>query len=242
METDVRSADTGTSVFAGEQKMKSLMERVFQVAGRLRRAVAPTLRERQAARWLADAGDRTLRLNYDLSAESVVFDLGGYIGQWASDIYSMHRCQLYVFEPVSAFAERISDRFRKNPCIRIFSFGLASSTREASIVPAGNGSSLFKTAGHAERVQLREARAFLVEQGIRGIDLMKVNIEGGEYELLEHLLDHGLMPTVTDLQIQFHDFVPNAFRRMRAIQARLILTHDVTFQYEFLWENWHRRA
>lgn len=221
--------------------MKGLTGKLFRLPGRLRRAVLPTAHERHVTRWFADAGDRTLRLNYELSADSIVFDLGGYVGQWASDIHSMYACQVYVFEPVSAFAEALSKRFCRNPRIRVFPFGLAASTREASIVLAGDSSSLFTTAGDTERIQLREARNFLAEQGLQRIDLMKINIEGGEYELLEHLLENKLMRAVTDLQIQFHDFVPDARRRMTSIQDRLSVTHDLTFQYDFIWENWRRR-
>ena len=71
---------------------------------------------------------------------------------------------------------------------------------------------------------------------------MKVNIEGGEYELLEHLLDRALIGRIEHLQVQFHDFVPDAERRMKALQARLPLTHALEWQYEFVWESWRRRA
>ena len=38
-------------------------------------------------RWFADNGDRTHRLNYDLNSNSVVFDVGGYKGDFAFSIY-----------------------------------------------------------------------------------------------------------------------------------------------------------
>ena len=41
----------------------------------------------RVAPWLADNGDKTYRLDYNLNENSVVFDLGGYEGQWASDIF-----------------------------------------------------------------------------------------------------------------------------------------------------------
>jgi hypothetical protein len=70
---------------------------------------------------------------------------------------------------------------------------------------------------------------------------MKVNIEGGEYDLLDHLIESGLIQRVRWLQVQFHDFVPNAAERMRAIQDRLRATHEPEWQHEFVWESWRRK-
>ena len=83
-----------------------------------------------------------------------------------------------------------------------------------------------------------EAKAFFDRNGIGEIDLMKINIEGGEYEFLEYLLDTGLAVKIKNVQVQFHDFVPNAETRTKSIQERLSQTHSLTYQYEFVWENW----
>jgi len=69
--------------------------------------------------WLIVKGDETLRLNYPLSRNSIVFDLGGYKGQWASDVYSRYLCTIYVFEPVKEFFEKIKDKFSKNSKIKV---------------------------------------------------------------------------------------------------------------------------
>ena len=64
--------------------------------------------------WFSDNGDKTLRLDYELNNDSIVFDLGGYEGQWASDIFSKYWCFIYVFEPVEKFFNKIEQRFSKN--------------------------------------------------------------------------------------------------------------------------------
>ena len=72
------------------------------------------------------------------------------------------------------------------------------------------------------------------------VALMKINIEGSEYPLLEHIIDTGLIKHVREFQIQFHDFVPDARARMQEIQRRLMATHRPTWQYRYIWENWKR--
>ena len=69
---------------------------------------------------------------------------------------------------------------------------------------------------------------------------MKINIEGGEYDLLDRLITTGLVGKIDNIQVQFHEFVPNAKERMQNIQKKLSKTHTPTYQYEFIWENWKR--
>ena len=107
----------------------------------------PTQRELAIERWVRDAGDKTLRLYYDLGPESTVVDLGGYEGQWASDIYAMYRCRIFVFEPVTAYAEALSCRFAHNDAIRVFPYGLASSTGDSEITVNSTPSTHRRSAG-----------------------------------------------------------------------------------------------
>ena len=76
--------------------------------------------ERRVAQWYRDDGDKTHRLNYDLNKDSIVFDLGGYEGQWSSDIYGMYCCNIFIFEVVPEYAMHISKRFEKNEKVKIF--------------------------------------------------------------------------------------------------------------------------
>jgi FkbM family methyltransferase len=194
--------------------------------------------ERRVRPWFAANGDKTLRLEYDLNADSVVFDVGGYEGQWASDIFGRYGCTIHVFEPIPAFADSIRRRFSHNPRIYVHSFGLAAAPRVATMYEAADSSSLFQQSRKNVEVKLAGIAEFLEEQGLGRIDLMKINIEGGEYELLEFMIERALTGRVHDLQIQFHDFVDDAQHRMNTIQQHLARTHYQTYAYEFVWENW----
>lgn len=78
------------------------------------------------------------------------------------------------------------------------------------------------------------------ELGCDEISLMKVNIEGGEYQLLEKMLSSDLVKNIEYIQIQFHDFVPDAKERRDAIRHSLSKTHVCEWCYEFVWESWRR--
>jgi len=64
--------------------------------------------------WFADKGDETLRLDYDLDENSTVFDIGGYKGEFARDIFCKYNCNIYIFEPLKDFFEISKKRFINN--------------------------------------------------------------------------------------------------------------------------------
>lgn len=194
------------------------------------------------ARWQADGGDRRFRFDYTLDVDSLAIDLGGYEGQWASGLYEKYGCRILVFEPVTRFADSLRERFAGNDDIEVFDYALGAATRTETIHLRGASSSTHKKR-KAEKQEIRvvDVKQWFDEQAIDTVQLMKINIEGGEYELLERMLETGLTRLVDNIQVQFHSFASNAAARMAAIQAGLSATHTPTYQYRFLWENWARR-
>lgn len=192
--------------------------------------------------WRRDRGDQTLRLRYPLDSGSVVVDVGGYEGQWASDVYAMYGCRIHVLEPIPPFAVEIERRFAANPRISVHRYALTDSTGTSRMSQAGDASSRSGAGAATVGVATKSAQDFFTEEGLWRVDLMKVNIEGDEYALLGHLLDTGLIDRIRHLQIQFHSFVPDAAARRRALQERLRRTHELSWEYPFVWESWRRRA
>ena len=91
---------------------------------KIRQKLLPNAFEREVARFYADGGEKTLRYDYPLDANSVVLDLGGYQGDWAARIHSRYGCSIDIFEPIASFSESIRGRFSGNPQIIIHQFGL----------------------------------------------------------------------------------------------------------------------
>lgn len=193
-------------------------------------------------RWHAAAGDRTLRLNYQLERTDLVLDFGGFEGQWASDLYAMHRCRLCVFEPVVEYAAQIEERFRRNDDIRVFPFGLGAATRSETIYISGAASSSYRRTSRSESIEIVDVEAWLADHAVDSVALAKINIEGGEFELLERLIESGSIAKIRDLQVQFHYISAESPRRMEAIQRALTATHEPVYQYRFVWEGWTRRT
>lgn len=218
--------------------MSSILRRIID---RIRVSLFPSPHDIELRRWYAADDNEGLRYNYDLNANSIVVDLGGYKGQWASDIYARFNCRILVFEPVRSFVESIEKRFEKNPQIEVFPFALGARKRTEVISLNADGSSVFKGSGETELVQFEDAVEFLASHDIGRIDLLKINTEGGEYEFLPKLIDSGLVKNTRHIQIQFHDIARDSVERMNEICARLEETHFPTYRFRFVWENWSLR-
>ncbi len=205
---------------------------------------APKMERDVITRWFADKGDANLRLDYPLTPDSIVLDIGGYEGNWAASIDEKYGCEIHIFEPVPDFAEKIRSRFVYRDNIRVHRFGISNKTETSHISLENDGTSIYRTKGNKVAIQLKSARRMFEELRLAncGIDLMKINIEGSEFDLLPHLVSTGLITHIKDIQVQFHDFVPDASARMEAIQKELSRTHELTWQYRFVWENWRRRG
>jgi FkbM family methyltransferase len=144
---------------------------------------------------------------------------------------------------VTSFANRISERFSKNDKIQVFPYGLGGATRMEQIYIAADGSSLFKKLGNREDVEIVDVKDW-IEGNLKDhqhIDLMKINIEGGEYELLDRLIEMQLIDMINNIQVQFHQVSHSSLSHMNRIQSDLMNTHEPTYQYEFVWENWRRK-
>ena len=220
-------------------KLLKKLKNLFRL---IRKWLNPSLHDKEAKRYFADGGDELFRYNFDLSSQSLVLDLGGYKGQWTSDIYSMYCCKILIFEPVFSYFEKIRDRFYYNPNIDVYCLALGKNKKQETIWVCDDGSSVYSTSEtHKETIQFEDVQDFLNLKKIFWIDLIKINIEGGEYELLRRLIETGFIKNIKQIHVQFHDFVPNAEMQMQQICKDLEITHKRILQYKFVWENWTLR-
>jgi len=188
--------------------------------------------------WYSVFPDGEIKYQYCLNPDSTVIDVGGYNGDWTARIHEKFGCKVRIFEPVQEFAERIEKRFSGNPNIVVERYGLGAENGTATITKLEDSSSSFRMGKHQEIIQLRKASEVLTEPSI---DLMKINIEGGEYQLLLNLLDEGIAERIGNIQIQFHEFVPGASKFVQEIRNRLSATHSLLYKVDYVWENWQRK-
>jgi FkbM family methyltransferase len=193
------------------------------------------------ARWFKDKGDETLRLDYRLNKDSIVFDLGGYKGEFSEIIHQKYKSKIFIFEPVSSFFKILQKKFINNNDIKLFNFGLSNKDETIEISLSDDSSSIHIVSDKKEEIELISITDFIKRHNINHIDLFKINIEGGEFEVLPALIQADLIKNIDNLQIQFHNFIADADAKREDIRRKLSKTHELTYDYDFVWENWQKK-
>jgi FkbM family methyltransferase len=179
----------------------------------------------------------------DLDPDSVVLDVGAYVGDWSEEISRRYGAQIHAFEPGPNAGGKLRDRFAAAPNVTVHTYGLGATEARAPLALEGPGSTLRSGTGTfgSAVVQLRDVAAVLAELGVDHVDLCKLNIEGGEYDVFDRLIETGWLPRIRLVSVQFHEWHPKAYVRRRAIRRELRKTHDEVWAYPFVWELWRRR-
>lgn len=176
-----------------------------------------------------------------LPEKPVVLDFGGYVGDWTETVLSARpKAQLHVFEPHPRFAESLRERFDGLPNVRIHACALGAVNGSLDLSDADDASSALNGTAHTIKAPIVSVSEFFEAHEIESFDLAKINIEGGEYDLLPALVDSGVLRRIDCLLIQFHLFQPEFLETRKTIRDQLAKTHRCTWEYPFVWEEWRK--
>lgn len=183
-------------------------------------------------------GDSMLYKFEQLNENSIVFDLGSYKGEFYSNITSMYNCIVHAFEPVEQFYNECKNSLPNNVILNNFALGQQNELFEIAV--SENASSQFI---NGDMVSCKKVNFidYVTEHTIEHIDLIKLNIEGGEYEVLNSIIDNGYLDNIDSLLIQFHYLSGNPISKRQEIIEKLKITHECIFSYPFVWEYWRRK-
>lgn len=183
------------------------------------------------------------RHRYKFEANPVIFDCGGFKGEWTARMLKLYRDinpKIYVFEIAEPYIKYLERRFQRETKVQVFPFGLGKEdcNIEFSVSELATSIYLPTKEVQTEIGNIRSIQGFLEEAGIEKIDLLKMNIEGGEYDLLDSIISSGFVKKCKNIQIQFHNYGEWSIIRRDKIKEQLKRTHVSTYDYEWTFENW----
>jgi FkbM family methyltransferase len=221
--------------------------------GPFNRAVFEAHDYRPALRRFAERARRDPDILVDaaLRPGGVVVDVGAYAGDWTRRVLELAALQgvedleIHAFEPVTAAVDMFRASLGDDPRVTLHAFALGGHARSQEITVDGPGSSLYGSQSPAraatETVVVHDVDEVLRSLGLDHIDLMKINIEGGEYELIDRLHETGWLARCGPVIVQFHEFAPDAHRRRRRNRRQLSATHSCSWSYTWVYERWDPR-
>ncbi len=191
-------------------------------------------------RFLRDGGDELLISNFKLATDSWVIDIGGFLGDWTAAMLDRYNARYIIVEPVPQFANQISERFSDQPNVQLLEFviGISEGTQQLYV----NGEATGSSASGSPIIVNQQPISRLVSR-IDGdtVGVASINIEGGEYELLEMLLESGEIARFNVLLIQFHQVNDYSPERYLKIQSGLAVSHNLSWDYSFVWQRWDKK-
>jgi len=161
-----------------------------------------------------------------LGPESIV-----YSGGIGSDISFEHalvqkfRCNVFLLDPSPTGVKTMALEENKIPQFHFLPLALAGFTGKLRLAPPldATGDSWFAQAeapGQME-VPCTDLVSLMKQHQHKRIDLLKIDIEGSEYEVLDHLLKHRL--PIRQIAVEFHHGILPGIARGQTITAMLKL-------------------
>lgn len=171
----------------------------------------------------------------DLTPESICIDAGSHEANWSHEIWSRYKCKIIALEPIPEYIAKTCERL-KGTGATIIPLAIGRHNTVTSFQVHGAMSGPF-TEGVSQIVGVISV-ANLLHHIAAPVAVLKLNIEGGEYDVLESILAEGLAGGIDNIIVQPHTCVPDFEARWKKIQERLAETHELVFEEKWCWEGW----
>ncbi|HZF29345.1 MAG TPA: FkbM family methyltransferase, partial [Gammaproteobacteria bacterium] len=170
-------------------------------------------------RWMAsrDYEDRFgKRLLATVDDTAIVWDIGANVGLYTSQFLAHGAKQVVCFEPAPEAVRTLETKFAAEPRVRICPVALADADGTAALVAAGSAPTnrlgspgLGTPAAAAEAyttvdVPVRRGHAVAAELGLPTPNVVKVDVEGYEWEVLKGLDDLLARPELRAVFVEMH--------------------------------------
>lgn len=192
------------------------------------------------AQFLADGAHTLIFESEPVRDSKKVVDFGAFTGHSTSEVLKISQAEIFAVEPMPDYAESLKIRFRNEPRVFILSAMLGMDRGQAEFFVEGDKSGAWAK-GEPRVVTVAPVSLlgnFLDTQN----SVALINIEGGEYSLLDLLDTTNLLARFRTLYIQFHRISNSSEPAREAAQQQLLKTHDLIWEYPFVWERWDRRV
>ena len=180
---------------------------------------------------------------FELAAGDVAVDVGAYRGEWAAGLRQRHPdVWIHCYEPNPAVYWPLKARFSGDDRVVTFEIAVWSSW-DWGVLKGADDSASFEPLPletPASEITLQHIRATPVSEVLGTLNrcsLLKLNCEGGEYEILPALLALDRTRWPRYLLVQWH----GPEEQTEALRTRLCEAYDMIWTQPG-WEKWEYKA
>jgi len=171
----------------------------------------------------------------------IIFDVGGYKGHFSDLILkTLPGAKIFIFEPVYLYYKFLVKKYINNKNIKIFNFALSGHKLKKKISYDDDKSSIYNSSilSPGELVDVISITDFLKQNQIKQVNLIKINIEGDEYDLLSDLINKNKIDIFDQLLIQFHYYKFEDYINFKNLRLSILKTHDEYYNLNFVWSKY----
>lgn len=184
-----------------------------------------------------------------LNKNAVIIDCGANIGDITS-IFTQYGAHVYSFEPTTSTFKILQNRFSKHNNVTCFKNAVWNKNGQLKFyhhewskyneIHWSNGNSLLKKKKNVNGNDYEIVEAIDIVEFIKSlnknIDLIKIDIEGAEIEVINHIIDSGIIHKVNKILCEVHDkkykFLRESTNKLREKIKILKLSNKINL-------NWH---
>jgi FkbM family methyltransferase len=150
----------------------------------------------------------------NLDSQSVVLDFGANVGMFSLYISDIYNSKLYAYEPNPNCINYLKKLFYKNKKVKIFNKAISNKSKSLKLYFSKNDKKKIETFdgcsldSKKENIDLKNYRIIKtinikkVLSKHKYIDLLKIDIEGWEYKIINYILKN--MNKIKYIYIEFH--------------------------------------
>lgn len=182
-----------------------------------------------------------LKYKIDLNERGVILDIGSYRGAYSSKLMVRHPENTYwLYEPIPDYFKVCLNRFKKEKNVLLNQAAVTSNGRNVLIKIDGLRSREVESSD-SRAIEHKSVSIQEIFNSLSEIELLKMNIEGMEFECLEQLVSSNSLIKARYLLIQFHKFEDDSHQRRESLHRKFEKDFDTLFSYEWMWELWVRK-
>lgn len=205
----------------------------------VRLAITPSLFLSNVSKWRKSGLHESL-WSIKTFSNSPVVDIGSHTGDFLEKRLILEpEKQYFGYEPILEFYETTLGKFSPFKNVALRNFGLSNKTGVTTFRQNGDATGVMQPKGAEVKVQLRDIAN--EEVFFQSLSLVVCNIEGGEYDLVERLVEKSIIQNIEVFLIQTHNVDEFSKKKMMKMRRQLSKTHFPKFKYDFIWESWIRK-
>lgn len=192
-------------------------------------------------KFIVDGYTDVLFRDLKLESSDSILILGGYLGDSVDRWLKTSSGLVMVVEPVTEYFQILYSRFSGNQRVKLFHLAVGDQNGIIDIYIDG-----MKSGSNAQSNLIQSAEVMATDDFLRKLPtkpvVIEINIEGGEYLVMQNLFASNLVGQIRTFLVQFHKYAYRDEILRGEIREKLSATHTEIYCYEWVWERWDRKA